>query len=171
MPVEAIDISGIYFFMPVFSFLFVFLIVYAVLVKTKILGDSHFVNLLVGFIIAIIFMSFSSLELYVKTIVPWFVVLLVCVFLVLVLAGLSTKDLDKIMTPGFGWVIIVILILVFLISAIKVFNPVFHPDLVVTTGENVSLLEQIRESIGGQFWGTALLIIIAVIVAWVLTKS
>ena len=55
-----IDISGIYFFMPVFSFLFVFLIVYAILARTKILGDSGFVNLLVSFIISIIFMSFSS---------------------------------------------------------------------------------------------------------------
>jgi len=166
-----IDISGIYFFMPVFSFLFVFLIVYAVLAKTKILGDSGFVNLLVGFIIAIIFMSFSSLELYVKTVVPWVVVLLICVFLVLLIAGLSTKDLEKIMTPTFGWVIIGILILVFLISAVRVFNPVFHPDLIITTGENLSLLEQFRESAGGQFWGTALLIIVAVVVAWVLTKK
>lgn len=167
----AIDISGIYFFMPVFSFLFVFLIVYAILARTKILGESGFVNLLVSFIMAIIFMSFSSLELYVKTIVPWAIVLLVIVFLVLLLAGMSTKDLGKIMTNKFAWAIIIILLIIFLISAIKVFNPVFHPDLVITSGEGTSLVEQIAYSLDGRVTGTILLIIIALAVSWILTRK
>jgi hypothetical protein len=53
-----VDISGIYNFMPIFSFLFVFVVVYAILAKTKVLGDQK-VNLLVGFIMAIIFMNFA----------------------------------------------------------------------------------------------------------------
>ena len=167
----AIDISGIYFFMPVFSFLFVFLIVYAILAKTKILGDSTFVNFLVSFIMAIIFMSFSSLDLYVKTIIPWFIVLFISVFLVLLIAGLSTKELDKIMTKGFAWIVIIILLIIFLISAIKVFNPVFHPDLIITSGEGTSLVEQISYASGGRVFGTILLIVIAVIVSWVLTRK
>jgi len=167
----AIDISGIYFFMPVFSFLFVFLIVYAILARTKILGESGFVNLLVSFIMSIIFMSFSSLELYVKTIVPWAIVLLVIVFLVLLLAGMSTKDLGKIMTNKFAWAIIIILLIIFLISAIKVFNPVFHPDLVITSGEGTSLVEQIAYSLDGRVTGTILLIIIALAVSWILTRK
>ena len=167
----AIDISGIFFFMPVFSFLFVFLIVYAVLARTKLLGDSGFVNFFVSFIMAIIFMSFSSLDLYVQTIIPWFIVLFVMVFLVLLVAGLSTKELSKIMTTKFAWVIIVILIIIFLIAAIKVFNPVFHPDLIVTSGEGISLVEQINYLAGGRVFGTVLLIIIAGIVSWVLTRK
>jgi len=75
----AIDISGLYFFMPVFSFLFVFMIVWAVLAKTKLLGEAGFINFFVSFIMAIIFMSFSSLDLYVRTIIPWFVVLFIMV--------------------------------------------------------------------------------------------
>ncbi len=78
-----LDISGLNFFMPVFSFLFVSLIVYLILFKTKILGEGKFLLLLVSFIMAIIFLSFSSLELYVQTIVPWFVVLLISVFLII----------------------------------------------------------------------------------------
>lgn len=168
----AIDISGIYFFMPVFSFLFVFLIVYAILIKTKVLGDSQFVNLLVSFIMAIVFMSFSSLELYVQTIIPWFVVLVVCVFLVMLIGGFSSgKMSDVISNKVFGWAVIIILILVFLVAAIKVFNPIFHPDLGVTSGEGTSLLEQIREAAGGKFLGSFLLIVIAGAVAWVLTKK
>ncbi len=166
-----IDISGIYFFMPVFSFLFVFLIVYAVLGRTKILGESGFVNLLVSFIISIIFMSFSSLELYVKTIVPWTAVLLITIFLVLLIAGMSTKELDKIMTKKFAWSVIIILLVIFLIAAIKVFNPVFHPDLIITSGEGTSLIEQLTYSIDGRVAGTILLIVIAGVVSWVLTRK
>ena len=167
----AIDISGIYFFMPIFSFLLVFLIVYAFLARTNFLGDSTFVNFLVSFIMAIIFMSFSSLDLYVKTIIPWFIVLFISVFLVLLIAGLSTKELDKIMTKSFAWIVIIILLIIFLIAAIKVFNPVFHPDLIITSGEGTSLVEQISYASGGRVFGTILLIVIAVIVSWVLTRK
>jgi len=48
-----------------------------------------------------------------------------------------------------------------LIAAIRVFNPIFHPDLIVTSGEGTSLVEQIRYAIGGRFFGAALLVVIA----------
>jgi len=166
-----LDISGIYFFMPVFSFLFVFLIVYAILSKTEILGESKFINVLVGFIMAIIFMSFSSLELYVITIVPWAAVMLVIVLLVLLLAGLSTKDLGKIMTPTFAWIAVAILIIIFLIAAIRVFNPVFHPDLVITSGRGSGIVSQISDIFSSQVGGTVLLLAIVAIVAFVITKK
>ena len=169
----AIDISGINFFMPVFSFLFVFIIVFALLVKSKLLGDSKFVNLLVSFIMGIVFMSVSSLELYVQTVIPWFVVLLVVTFLVVFLASFSTKGWDKLMSPVFAWIIIILLVGIFLISAIRVFNPVFHPSLGIVSGEaGTSVLEQIKYFFSSSnFAGSLLLIITAIIVSWVLTKK
>ena len=167
----AIDISGIFFFMPIISFLFVFLVVWSILVKTKILGEAPWINLFVGLIMATIFMSFSSLDLYVRTVIPWFVVLFVCVFLVLLLAGLATKDVGKFMGNWFGWISIFILLAIFLVSFIKVFNPVFHPDLIITSGEGTSLVEQIRYGSDGTIFGTLFLIFIAGIVSWVLVKK
>lgn len=165
----ALDISGINFFMPVFSFLFVFILVYALLAKTKIIGDNKFVLLLISFIIAVVFMSFSSLELFVRTIIPWFVVLVIAVFLILIIGFFSSKS--WVPKSGFAWVIIVVLLVIFLISAIYVFNPVFHPDLGVTSGESTSLLQQIRGYMDGGVVGSIILIIIAIIVAWVITKK
>jgi hypothetical protein len=167
----AIDVSGVNFFMPVFSFLFVFVIVYAILAKTKILGDNKFVNLVIGFIMAIIFMSFSSTELYVETIIPWAAVLLVMIFLVLLIAGLSTKDLDKIMTTKFAWVVIAILIIIFIIAAIKVFNPVFHPDYIVVSGDKPLIISQIWNFLGSKNMGIIFLIVIALLVSWIITKK
>lgn len=167
-----LDISGLFFFMPVFSFLFVFVVVYAVLAKTKILGDQR-VNLLVSFIIGIIFMNFSSLDLYVRTILPWFVVLLVCLFLVLVIMGFSTKDWEKMTTPGFAWVIVAILVVIFLIAAIRVFNPMFHPELGITTAGDgqQGVLVQIRNMFDSQVTGSVLLLLLGLIVAYVLTRK
>jgi len=167
----ALNISGFLFFMPVFSFLFVFLIIFALLTKTKIIGESKFILVLISFIISIIFMSFSSAELYVRTILPWFVVLMVIVFLVLMIAMFSTKAWDKIFTPAFAWVIVGILILMFLIAAIYVFNPVLHSDLGVTSGQGTSMIEQIRNYLDGGVAGSLLLLVVAIIVAWIVTKK
>ena len=167
----AIDITAVYFFMPVFSFLLVFFIVFAILAKSKILGDSAFINILIGFIMPIIFMSFSSLELYVQTIIPWFVVLLVCVFLDLMVVGFASGKVTEVLSAKtIGWIVIIILLAIFLLSAIKVFNPIFHPDLGVTSGEGTSLIEQLSHAMGGRILGTILLVIIAIAVAWVLTR-
>ena len=165
----ALDISGINFFMPVFSFLFVFILVYALLAKTKIIGDSKFVLLLISFIIAVVFMSFSSLELFVRTVIPWFIVLVIAVFLILIIGMFSSKD--WVPKSGFAWVVIIVLLVIFLISAVYVFNPVFHPGLGVASGEGTSLLEQIRGYGEGGIFGSIILIVIAIIVAWIITKK
>jgi len=167
----SLNISGLLFFMPVFSFLFVLVIVYALLLKTKILGSSNWINLLTSFILAVVFMSFSSAELYVRTILPWFVVLIVVVFLILLIAMFSTKAWDKIFTPGFAWIIVIILIIIFVVAAIRVFNPVLHPDLGVASGQGTSLIEQMRTWLDGGVAGSILLLVIAAIVAWVITKK
>jgi len=168
-----VNILGIDLFMPVFSFLFVTLITYLILQKTNVLGGSNFVSALVSFIVAIIFMSFSSLELYVRTIIPWFVVLAVIAFLVLLMAGFVKGDLKDIMTSKVGRVFGIILIGIFLIAAIKVFNPVFHPDLVITSSDQApGVVHQIKEFFSStKIAGSVLLLIIAAIVAKVITKK
>jgi hypothetical protein len=167
-----IDVSGINFFMPIFSFLFVFIVIYAILFKTKVLGDNKFVNSLVSFIISIIFLSFSSMETYVRNIIPWFAVLVVILFLVLMVMMFSTKKYEDMMTKGFAWFVVAIFIIVFLIVAINVFNPVFHQDRILVSGDNPQVISQLIYFIFYSNWaGTILLLIIAAVVAWVITKK
>tara|TARA_Y100000310_G_C20534860_1_gene740362 strand:+ start:507 stop:1016 length:510 start_codon:yes stop_codon:yes gene_type:complete len=168
----ALDISGLYFFMPVFSFLFVFFIIYALLATSKVLGESKFVHILISFIVSVVFMSFSSAELYVRKVIPWFVILIVVVFLILMIAGF-TKNLEAFMKPWFAWVIIIVLGIIFLISAINVFNPVFHPDLVVTSSEaGPGVVQQFKDFlISSKVIGSIILLVVAVVVSWVVTKK
>jgi len=155
----AIDISGLSYFMPIFGFLFVFVIVYALLSKIELLGDNKFINLLISFIIAVIFSTLGSMQEYVQTVTPWpwFVVLVIALFFILIIIGLSQQKISEVMKPGFVWVFIILLILVFLISAIKVFS-IWQPLKEFVTME-------------GSIAGAIILLVIAAITAWVLTKS
>ncbi|MBT4135375.1 hypothetical protein HOD75_02360 [archaeon] len=163
-------LAGINFFMPIISFLFVFAVIYAILLKTEILGSGF--NLMIALVMAAIFTSFSSLELYVRTIVPWFIVMLIIVFLVLLIAGFSTKSIDKIMTPAFARGVVVLLIIVFMISAIYVFNPSFHPDLVLVSGEGPGIVSQLKDFFSSsKVGGSLLLIITVVVVSMIITKK
>ncbi len=168
-----IDLSGLSFFMPVVSFLFVFVVIYALLAKTKIIGESNWIHLLISFIVAIVFISFSSMELFVRTVIPWFAVLIIVLFLVLLLGLFSSKD--WVPQSWLGWVFIGLLGLIFLISAIKVFNPIFHPDLILTSGAEGygnSFGEQITDFFtSSKVAGSLLLVVVAVVVSWVLTKA
>jgi len=172
----ALNISGLEFFAPVWAFLFVFVVVYALLAKTKIIGESKFINLAIGFILASIFIAFSSIELFIRTLVPWFVVLIVVLFFVMLIVGLATKDMKEMYSflgNKFVWAFIVLLVVVFFISSLYVFNPIFHPSLGLAPGyEGESVLTQLGYFLSGSgIAGSILLIIIAIIVAWVITRK
>ncbi|MEK6848537.1 MAG: hypothetical protein AABX65_02810 [Nanoarchaeota archaeon] len=154
----AADITGLAYFIPILGFLFVFVMSFAVLVKTKILGESAFVNVFISFILAIIFATVSSARQYVTAVMPWFVVLLIAIFFISLLIGMAGKKVDEFLKPGFIWVFVVLLLVIFIIAAINVFS--FNFTLYIPA----KLLEN-------RIFGAVLLLIIAAITAWILTKK
>jgi hypothetical protein len=114
------------------------------------------------------------MQIYVETILPWFVILVIIVFLVLVVAGFSTKKLDEIMTRKFAWFFVIILAVVFLISAIYVFNPILHSKYLVSssTESSVGIVSQIENFfLTSKYAGSVLLLIIGIFVTWVLVRK
>ena len=158
----AVDVSGLSYFMPIFGFLFVFVIVYSLLAKTKLLGENKFVNLLISFIVAIIFTTFSSVQEYVQQVTPWFVVLVIALFFILLIVGLSQHKITDIVGKGFVWFFVIALILVFLIAAIKVFPNAFGE----AWNELVGFM-----TFRARIAGAIILLIIASLTAWVITKK
>jgi len=157
-----IDVSGLSYFMPLFGFLFIFVVVYALLSTKEFLGDSKFVNLLVSFIVAIIFATVAPAQEFVQTITPWFVGLLVSLFFILVLVGMSQKEVGDIIGNKFVWFLVAVLILIFLVSMINIFPHVtgdFWKDFsdFITTEARVA--------------GSLILLVVAAITAWVLSRS
>ncbi len=154
----AIDLSWLSYYIPIFGFLFVFTLIFAVLAKTKILGESPFVNLFISFIFGIIFVTFVPGVVYVQTIIPWFVILMMSLFFLLMIVGFSQKEIDKFMKPWIAWVFIGLLVVIFVWSAIVVFNPFLQ-----------GYIDEYLYS--ERFSGAFLLLIAAGLASWVLTRS
>ena len=117
----AVDLSLVQDFSPILVFLLVFTVVFAVLAKTKIIGESKFVNLLISFLTATLFVAVTNAREYVVGITPWFAIFIVSLTFILAVAGFSGKLSDS-LTKGIGSVFIVGLLIVFLISGFYTFS-------------------------------------------------
>ena len=99
--VEA-SVSAIGYFMPIFAFLLVFIVIYALLVKTKVLGDSPAVMLFISFILSSFFIVEASLVEFVQFSSAWFGVIVIGLFfLIVILAFIPGIDLAVFFGKGF----------------------------------------------------------------------
>jgi hypothetical protein len=99
------------------------------------------------------------------------VVLVFVIFAILLVTTFAGKSFKG--TP-LAIIIAIVLVLVFLVAAIQVFNPVFHSDLVLTEGNSggVTMMDQLRDFFGSsKVAGSLLLILAAGVVSWVLFKT
>lgn len=166
------DISGITYFLPIISFLIVFIVIYALLAKTKILGESLGIQLFVSFLLATIFISASAPRNYVETIIPWFVVVLISLFLILAIIGFIGKPAEG-MSKGIGMIFVIILGLMLLGSAFFAFSDYLSPYLPGSSsnGANPNILAFTDWLYSSRVAGALLLVVAAAIVSWVLVKT
>ena len=153
--VEA-SISAIGYFMPIFAFLLVFIVVYALLKKTEILGGNEPVMLFVSFILAAFFIVEASLVEFVKFSSAWFGAGVVALFfLLIILAFLPGKEPLEFLTKNdwFSWVVLGLIVIFFIISSAYVFN------LAVNWG-------MVGDWFSSDWFGMILLLIIAGVVSW-----
>lgn len=152
-----VDISALKDYLPILSFLVVFVAVFAVLVKTKIVGENKWIQLFLSFIVATIFVTASSARQFVINVTPWFAVFVLLLFFVLALIGFSGKM--EFLEKGIGVVFAIALLLLFLISAYFSF------------GETTHFVEFKDWLFTPKVWGALVLVIVSAIVSWVLVKS
>ena len=167
------DLSSITYFAPIAAFLIVFLISYAIFAKTKLLGESKWLNLFISFLIATVFISAAGATTYVQTVIPWAAILLITLVFILMITGLVGKS-TEFMSKGIGVVFVIILGLVFLISAFFVFSHILAGYL---PGPNFGYKAD-PQAIFYLSWlyspivlGAILLVIISAVVTWVLVKA
>jgi len=152
-----VDLSLIQNYLPILVFLLVFTIVFAVLAKYKILGESKFVNLFVSFLVSTIFISLTSAREYVLSITPWFVVFIVVSLFILVLVGFMGKVPEG-LTKGIGIVLVIALLIVFLVSAYFTFS---SSPFIINASDWVSK---------PRVYGALILLGLSAVVSWVLIK-
>lgn len=126
-----IDISGINYFLPVISFALAFVIIFAILKKTGILGDSAWICFLVSFAIALVFASFPDVRTYMEAVTPWFVILIILLFFILLIGAFALAgDVSKIVRPGLVWVLVAILAFVFIFIGYNHFDVASNCDFI-----------------------------------------
>jgi len=162
------------YFMPLIVFLLVFIVIYALLAKTKILGSNAFVHMFISFLVSVIFIASPSLTDLTKLAIPWVIVFTIILICILILVA-SIGNLDKIVkNPKIAMIIVVVIIVIFLVSAINVFGPIIRPYLPTATSETggVPELLQVKHVLFSPgILGMIVLLIIAAIASWIITKK
>jgi hypothetical protein len=151
-----VSVGAVGYFVPIFAFLLVAIVVYALLRKTGVLGGSEGVSLFISLLLAAFFVVEASLIDFVQFSSAWFAVLVIGVFfLLVVLAFLPGKNPLGFLTKSdwFSWVMLGVIIAFFVITSAYVFN----------WAVNWSMLGDWANS---DWFGMILLLIIAAIVAW-----
>lgn len=89
----------------ILPFLLVFFIIFAILEKTKLLGDGKKqINAITAFVIGLIFVGAVSTELIISNLILFMTISIVIVFVVLILWGFATGSEAKIESKGIKWV-------------------------------------------------------------------
>jgi hypothetical protein len=127
-------LSGLSWFTPIFAFLLVLFLVFALLKKTEVIGDNDPVMFFVSFIVASFFVLEAQLVNFVEFITGWVGVLMVVIFFILLLLMFAGgRDFDlKFLTgsKGFSWALLAILVILLVVSTAYVFNWVINWALV-----------------------------------------
>ena len=124
-----LDFGLLAYLAPLFVFFFVFVLLYALFTKFKILGEDKSIHSLVAFILAIIFVLVADLRNLLTIIVPIFVlffIVIIIIFIGVMLLGMSQEDITKYIkgTPSITITAIVITLVIFVFGVATVFPEV-----------------------------------------------
>ena len=152
------SLAALDYFLPILAFLVVFVVIYAVLVKTKVLGENTFVALFISFVLSVFFVIEASLVDFVLFSSAWFVVIVFFVFLLFVLLAFFPGKLEFLEKGWVSWVVLGALIAFFIIASAYSFNWVVN-------------WSEVSEWIYTDWFGLVLLLIIVAVVSWVLARK
>ena len=123
-----LDVGLLEAFRPVFTFLFVLFIMYAILEKSKIFGDNIGTNFIVSLVVSFLFILTPGASELINLATPWFFVLfflIIFVVLTFMMVGVKEESIVKAFQDNLViWVILIIAIVgVFGFAVSQVFGP------------------------------------------------
>ena len=166
-----VNVTAVSYFLPIISFLLVWILVYAVLAKTEVI-KSQWLQIFSSLLVATLFITAVGARDYIKYVGAWMAMLIVSMIFLLMILGMFGRDLTK-FTNGAGISFAIVALLIFIVSAIVVYSSYIGPYL--PWGDGVG-----NSSGPGQFagWlyssrvlGAVLLLVVSGIVAFILAKS
>jgi len=167
-----LDFSWLSEGMPIFGFVLVFVLIYAILAKTKVLGESKGINGVISFILGVILMCFSGVGSFVANSAATFAVMISLLFFFFVMIAFVIKDnLIKLTKP-----LTIVFIILFAIVLIGVIFKSFPSTQAYLPGgseegANDFLLSIKYFLLSAKFKNGFLLAVIALIIGFVITKK
>ncbi len=155
------------YFAPILAFLLVIVLVYALLAKTKVLGENNSLNFLISFVIAIIFMITPLARTYALKVTPWLAVFLVTLFFFILIISF-TGDTGILKSRWLSIAIIVILLALFVVAGINIFGSLINHYLSFI---GLSLGEVKDKILQPTILGILVLLVIGVALSFWLTKK
>ena len=143
-----LDVTGLQHFSSIFVFVFVWLVVYATLLWTKVLGDNKFINILVGLLLGLFVLLSPLATSVIADTAPFLAVVMLFIVLINVAAKMLGGDVEAF--PALRGIFIVFIVLIVLIAAgikirenanvpsetqtdlSKTVNLIFHPTFLGT---------------------------------------
>lgn len=143
-----LDVTGLQHFSSIFVFLFVWLVVYAMLLLTKVLGDNKIVHALIGLLLAIFVLISPVATSIVADVAPFVAVVFLFIVLISVASTMLGANIEAF--PALRGVFLVFIILTIIIAAgvkvreqasvpsstqtdfSKTVNLIFHPTFLGT---------------------------------------
>lgn len=134
----ALDIGLLEYFSIIFPALLIFVIVYALFSKLKLLGENKSLNAIAAIAIAFIVIMSRDITKIINVIAPWFVVLFIFIILLLIIykmLGASDENLSNFITTHTmtQWMIFIIGIIIVIAGIASVYGQRLSP---LTTGES-----------------------------------
>lgn len=167
------ELAGVEFLAPILVFFIVAIVVGALLRKTKLFGDNVWIDVFLALSVAILFVIVTEAREVVLDVTPWFAVMLVALFFILMIVGFIGKT-EAIAGKGLGWFFVILLGIVFLTAIISSFYSSILPYLPGPSfgfGGNPEKLFFFGWLYSPQVSGTFWLIVSAVVVGWILVKG
>jgi len=161
-----LDVTGLQYFSSIFVFLFVWLVVYALLLWTKILGENKFVHALIGLLLAMFVLISPIATSIVASVAPYLAVAFLFIVLISVAAKMLGGDIESF--PALrGIMLVFIVIIIFVAAGIKIREQVDVPSETQT-----DLSKTVNLVFNPKFLGTVLILAIAVFtIALLASKS
>lgn len=152
--VTPLDTGVLGYVVPIFSFLLVYAVLYAVLAKTKILGENNLVNSVIPLAVSILLLLMPGAVSFINFITPWFVVLVIVGFAVALLFLFLGADEGTLRSwahnPTVYWTALIFMMIILVAGLIHVFGnffgapeaggsvgsevqwSIFHPKIIAT---------------------------------------
>ena len=114
------------YFLPLFSFILIWIVLYAILQKSKLLGGKPILDGIIGIVISLVALLSGSTFEFVNAIIPGFVMLGIAAVMVLFASSSILKEGIADIPPLQGIVLTLALIII-IWSITAIFGPVFNP--------------------------------------------